>query len=267
MASFTPVNLDDAGLAIRTYFVRSRNALFVRVDFSELYVDYYLHLAANALKPSPEHDAMFKRALAAFVLHTASRPRNELTAWTMNFQAPPLNLFLTGDNETSAVAGRIFSENVRELPENVFYADVVRGREQTRRSAVNFAGPDPLAAVEKFYAQSEQRLARYFQTGEEEFALVVEHPDCDLGWLRGLTIEQVKEIEKTETLSIVETRIARWHCGCNHERMLEVLAPVMRSDPSELFSGGDEIEIRCPRCAARYEVTRAEMEGFIADGK
>lgn len=267
MASFTPVNLDDVGLEIRTYFVRSRNVLLARAELGELYVDYYLHLAANGVKPPPEHDAMFKRALAAFVLHAASRPRNELTAWTLNFQAPAVNLFLTGDNETSAVAGRIFSENVRELPENVFYADVVRGREPKRRSAVNFVGADPLVAVEKFYAQSEQRLARYFQTGEEEFALITEHPDCDVGWLRGLTVEQVKAIEQTETLSLLETRVVRWHCGCNQERMLEVLAPAMRNDPAELFGGDEKIEIRCPRCAARYQVTQGEMQAFIARGK
>ena len=265
MPKFTPVNTADAGLEIRTNFVRSRNVLLARAHLSELFVDYYLHLAANGIKPAPEHDALFKRGLAAFVLHTASRPRNELTAWTMNFQEPRLNLFITGDNETSAVAGRIFAENVRELPENVFYSDVVRGREPKRRSAVNFTGADPLLAVEKFYAQSEQRLGRYFQTEEEEFALVVEHPDSDLGWLRSLTTEQVRDLDKTETRSPLETRIVRWHCGCNQERMLEVLAPAMRSDAAELFAGEVKIEIRCPRCAARYSVTRAEMEAFVAD--
>lgn len=267
MASSTPVNPADAGLEIRTSFVRNRNALVARADLSELYVDYYLHLAANGLKPAPQHDAMFKRALAGFVLHAASRPRDELTAWTMNFQTPPVNLFLTGDNETGTATGRIFAENVRELPENVFYSDVVRGREPKRRSAVSFTGADPLIAVEKFYAQSEQRLARYFQTGEEEFALVTEHPDCDLGWLRSLTTEQVKDLDKSETLSLLETRVVRWHCGCNQARMLEVLAPAMRSDPAELFGADEKIEIRCPRCAARYTVTREAMEAFVAGQK
>ena len=267
MSESTPVNLADAGLEIATQFVRTRNALFARVDLSELYVDYYLHLAANGLNPAPEHDAMFKRALAGFVLHAASRPRNELTAWTMNFQTPPVNLFLTGDNELGTATGRIFAENVRKLPENVFYSDVVRGREPKRRSAVNFAGADPLVAAEKFYAQSEQRVARYFQTGEEEFALVTEHPDCDVSWLRGLTTEQVRDLAKTESLALLEKRVVRWHCGCNGERMQEVLAPAMRSDPAELFGTEDKIEIRCPRCAGRYTVTRGEMEAFVAKNK
>ena len=33
-----------AGFQVRTHYVRSRNALYARVDLGELYVDYYLHL-------------------------------------------------------------------------------------------------------------------------------------------------------------------------------------------------------------------------------
>ena len=194
MPSTTPPNLADAGTEVATHFVRGRNALVARAEFGELFVDYYLHLGANMMKPAPEHDALFKRALVAFVLHTASRPRNELTAWTINFQEPRVNLFLTGDNETGTVTGRIFDENVKALPENIFYSDVVRGRGEKRRSAVTFAGADPVAAAEKFYEQSEQRLARFFQVGEEEYAMVTEHPDCDLAWLRALTDEGAKTL-------------------------------------------------------------------------
>lgn len=264
MPETTPPNLADAGLEVRTRFVRNRNVLVARADFSELYVDYYLHLAAQQMKPSPEADAMFKRALAGFVLHCASRPRNELTAWTIHFQKPLLNFFLTGDNETGAVTGRIFEEDVKELPESLFYSDVVRDRQPKRRSVVSFAGSDPLAAVEKFYTQSEQRLTRCFQLGEEEFAMVSEHPDCDLAWLRALTPAEVDGLETTETLVPIERRICRWHCGCNQERMMEVLAPSMKASPDELFGGAETIEIRCPRCGARHTITRESLEAFVA---
>jgi molecular chaperone Hsp33 len=156
---------------------------------------------------------------------------------------------------------------VREFPENIFYADVVRGREPTRRSTINFTGSDPLVALEKFYDQSEQRIARFFQLGEEEFAVVIEHPDCDKAWLAALTVEQVKALETTETINLLETRLVRWFCGCNQARMLEVLAPVMRADPVELFGEHEKIEIRCPRCAARYTITREAMEAKVADKK
>jgi molecular chaperone Hsp33 len=265
MPETTPPNTSDAGLEIQTRFVRSRNVLLAQGDFGDLFVDYYLHLQAHEIRPSTEADALFKKALAAFVLHCASRPRNELSAWTINFQKPLINLFLTADNETGAVAGRVFEENVKEMPENIFYSDVVRLGQPKRRSAVSFEGPHPIAAAEKFYQQSEQRTARYFQLAEESFALVTEHPDCDVGWLNALTVEQVRELEKNETLVPVERRIYRWHCGCNQERMLEVLAPTMKQDPEGLFGDQEKIEIRCPRCGARYAITREAMEAFVAE--
>lgn len=266
MPDDNPPNPQDAGHLVDTLFVRSRNALLARAAFGELFVDHYLHLGQHGLKPSPAADEIFKRALAAFVLHCASRPRNELVAWTINFQEPRLNVFLTADNETGAVTGRVFEENVRELAENIFYADVVRGRQPSRRSAVNFSGSDPVAAAERFYAQSEQRGARYFPLAEEEWALVTEHPDCDLAWYRGLTTEAVRGLDTAETLVPMERRTYRWHCGCNQRRMLEVLAPAMKDDAEGLFGGGEMIEIRCPRCGARHNVTRETMEAFVAKG-
>jgi molecular chaperone Hsp33 len=260
----TPVNPAEAGTEVRTFFVRERNALLAQADFGELFVDYYLHLADHQLRPEPAHDELFKRALASFVLHSASRPWNEMTAWTINFQDPLVNLFLTGDNETGAVTGRVFDDNVRVLPENLFFADVIRGGRPKRRSSVSFSGADPFAAVEHFYAQSEQRGARYFQLAEERFALLSEHPDCDLQWFRNLTVEQVRALDEHETVVPMERRIQRWHCGCNQQRMLEVLAPVFKTGPEELFDGEETVEIRCPRCAARHMVTREALEAFVA---
>ncbi len=175
-----------------------------------------------------------------------------------------MNLFLAGDNDTGIVTGRVFTEDVKEGPENLFYADVVRGRQPRRRSAVSFEGDDPLVAAERFYAQSEQRGARYFRTAEEEFRLFTEHPDCDVPWLRGLGDARAAAIEVEETVVPLERRRYRWHCGCNQRRMLEVLAPVMRSDPEGLFGGDARLEMRCPRCASRHLVTREALEAFVA---
>lgn len=264
MPELTPPNSADAGIEVRTHFVRSRNVLVARASLTDLYMDYYLHAADQNLKVAPEHAEIFKRALAAFTLHCASRPWNELLAWTINFQAPRLNVFLTGDNGTGAITGRVFTENVRELPENLFYSDVVRGAEPKRRSAVAFAGTDPIAAAEKFYAQSEQRLARIFALPDEDFVMLVEHPDCDRAWLESVDAATVAKLDQTETLALLERRIQRWHCGCNERRMLEVLAPTMRQDPEALFGPDPKIEIRCPRCSARYAITREAMEAFVA---
>lgn len=267
MPESTPVNPENSGLEVTTWFVRSRNALFTKAEFGPLYVDYYLHLSEQAIKVAPEHDAMFKRALAAYVLHAVSRPWNEMTAWTINFQDPLVNLFITGDNEDGSVTGRVFVENVKQLPSNLFFADVVRGTQPKRRSSVEFEGRDPIAALESYYRKSEQRPARFFQLAEEEFALVAAHPDYDEAWFEALTTDEVRKISETEQLGLLERRVYRWHCGCNQERMLQVLAPVFRQDAEGLFENEEKIEIRCPRCSARHVITREAMEAFVAKTK
>ncbi len=259
----TPPDDREAGLEVRSWFVRGRNALLAQADFGPLYVDYYLHLADHQIQPDPEHDAMFKRALAGMVLHCVSRPWNEMTAWTINFQQPLVNLFLTGDNEDGTITGRVFDDNVREMPENLFFADVIRGRGEKRRSSVSFEGHDPLVAVEQFYRQSEQRGARYFDLGGESFALLSEHPDCDMAWFDSVSPAQIESIHTIEETSLMERRIQRWHCGCNQDRMMQVLASPYRSDADALFENDPKIEIRCPRCSARHSITREAMEAYM----
>lgn len=252
------------GLEVRTYFVRNRNALVARADFGELYVDYYLHQGQHGHRHEPAHDAMLKEALGALTLHCASRPWNETSAWTIHFSELKLNLFVTGDNTRGSVVGQLFTNDVKEDGRNLFMADTLRSGGEPRRSVVELAEADVFAAVERCYEQSEQRPARLFRHGPEDFVMVTAHPDCDLDWFQSLTDEKVRELDQTETLSLLEKRVYRWDCGCTQERMMRVLAPVMRKSPEDLF--GDEVTLRmtCPRCGARYAITREALEAFVA---
>lgn len=259
-----PVN----GAEIVTEFVRHRNVMLVRGDLSPLFVDYYLHLSDNHLKPAPEHDRLFKQALAAFALHCASRPRFEHLAWTISLQEPRLNLFLAGDNEDCTVTGRTFTENVREAEKNVFYSDLMprRGAEK-RRSVVNFEGADLFRAVEHYYATSEQRPARIFDLGDDRFAMLVSHPDCDEPWLRDVDLAGVREVAARETVASLERRAYRWNCGCTQQKIMGALAPAARNSPEDLFGDQESIHVQCPRCAAEHIVTREAMEAFLAAAK
>ena len=253
------------GLHVRSYFVRERNALLARADFGELYVDYYLHQGQYGYHHLPEHDGLLKESLAALTLHCASRPWNEAWAWTFHFQKPLLNLFVTGDNRRGIIVGQLFTENVKQDGRNLFCADVVRERAETRRSTVDFAQTEPFAIVEQFYRQSEQRPARYFHLGPEDFVMISAQPGCDLDWFAALTDEQVRVLDDCENLSLLEERSYRWGCGCSQERMFSILAPIMRSDPQELFGGEDLIRVSCPRCGALHMITREQLEAYVAE--
>ena len=253
----------DGYFDVVSYFVRGRNALVTRARMTELYLDYYLHQGQHGYEHQPSHDGMIKEALAALVLHCASRPWNETIGWTIHLEALGLNLFVTGDNPNGRVVGQLFSENVRKTGQNLFCADVVRGTDEPRRSAVDFEGEKVLRAVEAFYARSEQRPARFFELEEEDYVMVSAQPDCDQDWLERLTQGDVEGLDRLETLSLLETRKYHWECGCNQKRMMEVLLPVMVRDPEGLFGTETSIRMGCPRCGARHVITREALEGFI----
>ena len=255
----------DEGLEVRTYFIRERNALLARAEFGDLYVDYYLHQGQYGYHHAPDHDGMLKEALAALTLHCASRPWNEAWAWTIHFREPLLNLFVTGDNRRGIIVGQIFTENVKDDGRNLFCADVVRERAESRRSTIEFERTEPFRIVEEFYRQSEQRPARYFQFGPEDFVMVSAQPGCDLAWFDSLDDESIRKLDETETLSLLEQRSYRWGCGCSQERMFSILAPMMRQDPAALFGDEAAIRISCPRCGALHTVTREALEAYVAE--
>lgn len=253
------------GLEVRTYFVRGRNALLARADFGELYVDYYLHQGQYGHQHVPRHDEMLKEALAALTLHCASRPWNESWAWTIHFTDPLLNLFVTGDNRFGKIVGQLFTENVKDDACPLFLAELARERGEPRRSVVELDRDkaDVFGAVERFYTMSEQRPARYFHHGPEDFVMVSAQPQCDLAWLESLDDAAIRVLDQTEQLSLLEVRRYRWECGCTQERMLGVLAPIMRRDPEGLFGDEPSIRMSCPRCGARYVVTKEALEAYI----
>lgn len=256
---------DSELLSIKSRFIRGRNTLFAKADFSPLYVDYYLHLRDNKIELDAELDERLKSALALFSLHCVSRPRNDTLAWTINFQEPLVNLFLAGDTGSGDVVGRIYTDEVKRAEENAFYQDLVRPGREPHRSVVGFQEGDMIKAVETFYEFSEQRPARFFQVEPDVFAILAAHPDYDEEWFKAVTVEDVRSMEAVEEVVDLETRFVRWHCGCNQERILRALAPVFQTDPEGLFLGEELIEVNCPRCAAKHRISRETMEAYVAD--
>lgn len=254
---------EDKGLEVRTYFVRGRNALLARAYFEPLYVDYYLHLSDLQARPEPEHDRLFKEALAALTLHCASKPHNEVTAWTMHFQNPLINIFVSGNNQERTVIGQLFTQDIKETTRNLFYSDVVRGNDPLRRSAIDFDIANPFRAAEKFYAKSEQRPSRFFEFSNEDYILISAQPDCDLIWLESLRENEIRILDQEEELSLLETRWYHWQCGCNREKLLAHLAPAMKADAEALFQDETDIRVSCPRCGIHHIITREALENFL----
>jgi molecular chaperone Hsp33 len=250
---------------LRVYFVRKRNALLVRGVFSDLFMDYYLHCADLKVQLTPELDAMMKEALVSFTMHLASRPWSERHAWTVNFQTPLANFFVTGDNQGARVAGRCFTENVRVADRGMFHAVVQKANEPLRQSAIDFSGASFFGAVEEFYARSEQRRARFFEHSEEDYVFLSAQPQCDTAWLESLTAEDVRRLDQTEELSLLEQRKYHWECGCSPEKLYAALMPQVSGGLDAFFEGAEVLRAMCPRCGRRYNIDREQFEAWIAE--
>lgn len=250
------MDIQEEFTKIESVFVRHRNALLIRGQFTSIYTDYYLHLMQHGIRHAMELDQMLKDSLAMLTLHLVARPWAETIAWTANLRAPRINLFITGGSVTESITGRIFTEDVREPDRNYFYSQTTTIQNQEPRlSTMEVEGRDPIDWVSQFYTQSEQRPARAFRLEDENFAIIAAQPGCDLEWLAALDEKAVAEIDQTEETNVLETRRFRFHCGCTLERILPILGS-WREKPDELFEESDFITLQCPRCAAKYVVTR-----------
>ena len=253
---------ENEPIEVRCYFVRERNALLVRGDFSPLYTDYYLHLMQHGIKHERAQDDLLKDGLAALTLHLSSRPRNEAAAWTLSWQDPLQNLFVTGSNRSGNVVGRVFTEDVRERDTNLFIAQVMVAGQESRQSMIKAETLDMFKVAEAFYHQSEQRPGRYFRNSEEDFVMVSAQPDCDLAWLEALDDEGILAIDEAEMLSLLETRVFRFDCGCSPGRIFPIIAGMTEEALEVVFGEGEVLAAGCPRCAARYVITRESLEAF-----
>ena len=111
MSETSDQHSDHATIEVSCYFVRKRNALLTRAQFSELFTDHYLHLMENEIRHDPENDQLLKDALSAITLHMASRPRNETAAWTLNFKDPAMNIFASVQRPIHAAYARLFGQD------------------------------------------------------------------------------------------------------------------------------------------------------------
>jgi molecular chaperone Hsp33 len=239
---------------VESIFIRQRNALMLRGQFTPIFTDYYLHLMEHKLRHKEQLDTIIKDKLAFLTLHLVARPWAETIAWTVNLRAPRVNFFVTGSSVEESVTGHLFTENVKESDRNILYSQTMLTGSEGRKSTVELIDNDPAKWIETYYLQSEQRPARAFRLADENYVLIAAQPDCDLEWLEGLSTKDVEMIADAEQMKLLETRKFRFNCGCSPERFLPALAQY-KDNKEELFQGDPAVEICCPRCGAKHVIT------------
>ena len=246
---------------VQAVFVRQRNCLLLCADMSPLYVDYYLHLMQHGLRHAETEDAVVKKLLAYFTLHLVSRPWQEYHAWTFNTCAPSCaKYFISGSSVDEEVVCRAFTEGVRETETNMLFAQNLVANKAPQTSAITLGNGSVEDWVEAYYRQSEQRMARAFDLGNDRFALLTAQPGADHDWLEALTAEDVQRIDAVEQTKLLESRKFYFRCGCTVDKILPIIRSMRHSFADQLSEQGF-VEASCPRCGAAYKVTCEMLEG------
>lgn len=246
---------------VQSIFVRRRNCLLLKADFSPIFVDFYLHLMQHALKPGETEVGIFKQLLALFTLHLVARPWQEHHAWTFNVKTPTLaNYFVAGSSLTEDVVGRIYTEDVREPESNILYAQNIARNKEMQTSVIPLSGDTPVEWLEAFYRQSEQRVARAFELQGDTYALITAEPGADFDWLSELTAADVAQLEDSEELKQLETRRFTFRCGCSIGRILPAVR-AMEKDFADILAEQGFLEVSCPRCGVSYRITPELLAG------
>ena len=244
---------------VTRHLALEREAVFVRVDITELFTAYLAHVNRWVGTPDGLALTMMRQALGGAIMHIATRPPEESVAWTLNIQKPPLNLFFTARNADSSVAGRVFTENVRTTAmSRLFVESLSPQKPEPIRSTIDVRGLDVLQIFEQYYERSEQTGARFFELAEYDLLMVQGLPDVDEKWLASLDRDSACE-HASNSARLVDEREFEFRCGCDAQRMLSVMRGLYEGKEDELFQGDDSVEVFCPRCGHRWSILRKDF--------
>ncbi|MBE2180009.1 MAG: Hsp33 family molecular chaperone HslO [Chthoniobacterales bacterium] len=250
---------DDSLTAVASRFVRGRNALLCSADFGPMLMEFYLHFGQNGIVLADGVDEKLKLLIVALSLHVASGPRAFTCAWTLHLEEEGVNLFAVAEGQTGRVTGQAFDRDVRSVGGNVLHAETVGERGARRRSSVEFSGADVLSAAEAYYRRSEQRPARYFDLGGDDFALLSAQPDCDLPWLESVETDEIRAMIGDVSRPPLEIRHFRFECGCTPRRIAEAIGAALREDLDTMMGTEGRMRVICPRCGRKHTLTRADF--------
>jgi molecular chaperone Hsp33 len=245
---------------VHRFLDEEHDAVLARGHFGGLFAAYLDHARRWEHEPDGFAEVLMRQGLGAAVLSLANRPSDEFVGWTINIHRPPTNLFLTGDTKTRTVTGRVFTKNVRPTESSRMFVQTSRFGGNVNQSSVALEGLDVLEMFEQYYHRSVQTAARLFEIDALTFVMLLALPAADREWFEQLTREEAAAQVAGNHLRPLDELLFRFQCGCNQERMREIVQGLYQSEREALFQGDPGVEVLCPRCGRRWWVEAKDVE-------
>jgi hypothetical protein len=206
--------------------------------------------------PDKDRAVMLMRMFASAGLAAVSLPEPEYWGWSVTFPGLTTGLFC-GVEPNGMMCG-----SVRESdPTRNLVAVQRQGKHApVTQSRFSLHTHDPVEAVERYFAESEQTLIRIAVDEKGKGALLRPLPNGRFDEIEGLTdselISRCFKLAEDSSITLLQEMLLFYECPCNIQMITKMINSLPEDQKKELWGELDHLEVSCPRCSRKYLVER-----------
>ena len=199
---------------------------------------------------------MLGRLFAAAGLAAVSLPDAEWWGWSVTFPRLTTGLFC-GVEPSGMVCGTVLESDPSR---NLVAVQRQAKNSPVTQSRFSLITHDPVEAIERYFEESEQTLIRIAVDNEGRGVLLRPLPGGSFDEIDGLTddglIDLCFKMAADEKIKRLDETLLFYECPCDTEQIVKMLESLPENQRKELWGDLDMLEVSCPRCGRKYNITR-----------
>ena len=244
----------SGSVLIQRFLDKERELIFALGEFDSLLGAYDEHAKLWNHDQSPLTKIMMHQALGGCALYHSCRPLDENSAFTLNVQKPPTNLFFTGSAKEQRVTGRPWVEDVKNADINRLYVQTKRAKGRAFTSVIDVQGLDVLMVLEDYCRRSNQAPARFFELEDGRYLMVASLPREDCNFLG--TLDRDSVLQYIDGLPLLDEKNFWFQCGCDPQRLARAIGRMYQGNIDNFFEAAESVDAECPRCGRKWQLRR-----------
>lgn len=231
------------------------NLLVVTGDAQKIFAGWEAYLQHHRV-PVPDADtrALLLRLFAAAGLAAVSLPERESWGWSLSVPGRPVGLFCAVEPE-GMLCGCAVAADAQAATAVV---QRQKAGDPLTQSHYPLTTEDPVAAVEGYFAEAAQSLARIVLDDRGRGTLLHPLPGGTFAPVDGLSDCDV--VARTHAAGdgfrLLEEVVLFYECRCTEDMILRMITGLPQQDRHDLWRNRSCVEVTCPRCGRTYRMRR-----------
>ncbi len=239
------------------YHWEEPDLIVVTGEATQIWEGYHAYCKRYGIQlPEKDKTEMLMRMFAAAGLAAVSLPEPEYWGWSLTFPGLSTGLFC-GVEPNGMICGSVRkSDPTRNL------VAVQRQAKDSPATQSHFSlfTHDPIEAVERYFAESEQTLIRIAVDDKGKGALLRPLPNGRFDEIDGLTdselISRCFSLAEEGKITLLEEMLLFYECPCDMQMITKMIRSIPEEEQKELWGNLNQLEVSCPRCSRKYLVER-----------